>query len=46
MISVPFDKIPSLLQTLREMPWEPEPYKPDGLAYVKKLRIGLGLDKP
>lgn len=46
MISIPFDKIAPLMQTLTEMPWVPEPYKPDGLDYVKKMRIGLGLDKP
>jgi uncharacterized protein (DUF169 family) len=45
LISVPFDKLPSLLQTLREFPWVPEPYKPDGLEYVRKLRTRLGLDK-
>jgi uncharacterized protein (DUF169 family) len=46
MISIPFDKLNSLMQTLREMPWVPEPYKPDGLEYVRKLRIDLGLDPP
>jgi hypothetical protein len=46
MISIPFDKIAPLMQTLKEMPWVPKPYEPDGLDYVKKLRIGLGLDKP
>jgi len=45
MIAIPFDKIPSLLHTLRVMPWIPEPYNPDGLEYVKRLRIDLGLDK-
>jgi uncharacterized protein (DUF169 family) len=43
-ISVPFDQLPSLLQTLQEMPWVPEPYKRDGLEYVKQLRIKLGLE--
>jgi uncharacterized protein (DUF169 family) len=43
-ISIPFDILPSLLQTLREMPWVPEPYKPDGLEYVKKLRQRLGFE--
>jgi len=43
-ISVPFDQLPSLLQTLGEMPWVPEPYKPEGLDYVKQLRIKLGLE--
>ena len=46
LISVPYDKLPSLLQTLREMPWMPEPYKENGPEYVKKLRVRLGLDKP
>ena len=45
-ISIPFDLLPSLLQTLQEMPWVPAPYKSDGLEYVKKLRIELGLDPP
>jgi uncharacterized protein (DUF169 family) len=43
IISVPFDQLPSLLQTLREMPWVPGPFKPDGLEYVKRLRKKLGL---
>jgi uncharacterized protein (DUF169 family) len=45
-ISIPFDLLPDMLQTLREMPWEPEPYKANGLEYVKNLRIRLGLDPP
>lgn len=45
-ISIPFDLLPSLLQTLQDMPWVPAPYKSDGLEYVKKLRIDLGLDPP
>jgi uncharacterized protein (DUF169 family) len=43
-VSIPFDQMPSLLQTLREMPWIPEPYKPEGLEYVKQLRLRLGLE--
>ena len=31
--------------SLREMPWIPRPYQPDGLEYVKRLRIKLGLDR-
>jgi uncharacterized protein (DUF169 family) len=46
LISVPFDKIPPLLDTLAVMPWVPEPYKETGLEYVKNLRIDLGLDQP
>jgi uncharacterized protein (DUF169 family) len=45
-MSIPFDILPSLLQTLQDMPWVPEPYKAGGLEYVKKLRIDLGLDPP
>jgi uncharacterized protein (DUF169 family) len=45
-ISVPYNKITSLLDTLKIMPWVPEPYKENGLEYVKNLRIRLGLDKP
>jgi len=44
-ISVPFDKIPSLLDTLESMPWVPEPYKENGLEYVRQLRIRRGLEK-
>jgi uncharacterized protein (DUF169 family) len=43
-LSIPFLVLPSFLQTLQEMPWVPSPYKPDGLDFVKKLRIDLGLD--
>jgi uncharacterized protein (DUF169 family) len=46
MISIPFDKIQPLLDTLSNMPWVPEPYKENGLEYVKNLRIKLGLEKP
>ncbi|OGN95318.1 MAG: hypothetical protein A2Y89_07025 [Chloroflexi bacterium RBG_13_51_18] len=46
MISVPFDKIKPLLDTLAVMPWVPEPYKENGLEYVKNLRIRLGLEEP
>ncbi len=46
MISIPFDKIQPLLDTLANMPWVPEPYKENGLEYVKNLRIKLGLEQP
>jgi uncharacterized protein (DUF169 family) len=45
-ISVPFDQIAALLQTLQEMPFIPRPYQSDGLEYVKELRIKLGVDPP
>jgi len=43
-ISIPFNVLPGFLQTLKEMPWVPAPYKPDGLEYVSKLKARLGLD--
>lgn len=46
LISIPFDRLPFLLQTLEVMPWVPEPYKADGAEYAKNLRIRLGLEKP
>jgi uncharacterized protein (DUF169 family) len=45
-ISIPFNRLPSLLETLRSMPWVPRPYRPDGSEYVKGLRKKLGLDGP
>jgi uncharacterized protein (DUF169 family) len=44
-ILIPFDQLPRILLTLREMPWIPRPYQPDGLEYVKQVRIKLGLEK-
>ncbi len=45
-ISIPLDQLHAMLHTLREMPWIPRPYRPDGLEYVKQLRVKLGLDAP
>ena len=45
-ISIPLDQLPSLLHSLQEMPWIPRPYQPDGMEYVKQLRIKLGIDPP
>jgi len=44
-ISIPFDWLSSMLETLREMPWVPDPYKEGGFEYVKQLRKRLGLDE-
>ena len=46
LISIPFDLLPSLLQTLRDMPWELPAYKPDGMEFVRKLLIDLGITPP
>jgi uncharacterized protein (DUF169 family) len=43
-ISIPFDVLSPLLETLREMAWVPEPYKENGPEYVKKLKVRLGLE--
>jgi uncharacterized protein (DUF169 family) len=43
-VSIPFDQLPSILRTLREMPWVPKPFGPDGPEYVKQLRKELGLE--
>jgi uncharacterized protein (DUF169 family) len=44
-VCIPYDRLPYMLQTLKEMPWVPRPFQPDGPEYAKKLRIHLGLDK-
>jgi len=45
-ICVPYDKIPSLLDTLAVMPWVPEAYQENGLEWVRQLRVRMGLEKP
>jgi len=42
-MAIPFDRLTSMLRVLREMPWIPEPFKPNGSEYVKRLRKELGL---
>ena len=44
IISIPFDLLPSLLQTLQEMPWVLPAYKPDGPEFVRRLIDKLGID--
>jgi len=46
LVSIPFDLLSSLLQTLQEMPWVLPAYKPDGQEFVKRLLIELGLTPP
>ena len=43
IISIPFDLLPSLLQTLQVMPWVPPAFEPDGLAFVGRLLDKLGV---
>ena len=46
IISIPFDLLPSLLQTLQDMPWVLPAYKPDGLEFVGRLLDKLGITPP
>jgi len=43
IISIPFDLLPSMLQTLQDMPWVLPAYKPDGLEFVRRLLTKLGV---
>ena len=43
LISIPFDLMSSLLQTLQVMPWVLPAYKPDGMEFVKRLLDKLGI---
>jgi len=46
LVSIPFDLLPSMLQTLRDMPWVLPAYEPDGMEFVKRLLIELGITPP
>ena len=46
IISIPFDLLSSLLQTLRDMPWVLPAYKPDGKEFVRQLLVELGIAPP
>ena len=42
-VCIPLNKLPSVIRSLREMPWTPEAFKPGGQEFVKQLREKLGL---
>ncbi|MBA7519780.1 hypothetical protein ES705_11867 [subsurface metagenome] len=46
LISIPFDLLCPMLETLREMPWVLPAYKPDRLEFVRRVLIELGLAPP
>jgi len=46
ILSIPFDLLPSILQTLHEMPWILPAYKPDGMEFVGKVLSNLGISPP
>jgi uncharacterized protein (DUF169 family) len=46
IISIPFDLLSSMLQTLQKMPWVLPAYKSDGMEFVKQLLNKLGILTP
>ena len=46
LVSIPFDLLSSLLQTLHDMPWVLPAYKPDGPEFVRRVLIELGIAPP
>ena len=46
LVSIPFDLLPSLLQTLQDMPWILPAFEPDGPEFVRRLLIELGITPP
>jgi len=46
IISIPFDLLPSMLQSLQDMPWVLPAYEPDGPEFIKRLLVKLGLTPP
>jgi uncharacterized protein (DUF169 family) len=45
-ISIPFDQLASLLETLQEMPWVLPTYEPDGSEFMKRIQRDFGLIPP
>jgi hypothetical protein len=46
IISIPFDLLPSVLQTLQKMPWVLPAFKSDGAEFVGRLMDKLGILPP
>jgi uncharacterized protein (DUF169 family) len=46
LFSIPFDLLPSLLQTLQDMPWTLPAYEPGGQEFVNGVLTDLGLAPP
>jgi uncharacterized protein (DUF169 family) len=46
LVSIPFDLLPSMLQTLQDMPWVLPAYEPDGPEFVRRLLVKLGITPP
>src|SRR4030042_4745724 len=43
LVSIPFDLLPYMLQALRDMPWVLPAYAPDGMEFVRRLLVKLGI---
>jgi uncharacterized protein (DUF169 family) len=43
LVSIPFDLLPSMLQTLQDMPWVLPAFESDGPEFVKRLLGRLGI---
>jgi uncharacterized protein (DUF169 family) len=46
LVSIPYNLLPSMLQTLQDMPWVLPAYEPDGLEFIRRLLIKLGMTPP
>jgi uncharacterized protein (DUF169 family) len=46
LVAIPFGILPSMLQTLQDMPWILPAYEPDGKEFVRRLLVKLGLTPP
>ena len=46
LVSIPFDLLPSILQTLQDMPWVLPAFEPDGPEFVRRLLVKLGIPPP
>jgi uncharacterized protein (DUF169 family) len=46
LVSIPFDLLPSMLQTLQDMPWVLPAFEPDGPEFVRGLLVKLGMTPP
>jgi uncharacterized protein (DUF169 family) len=43
LVSIPFDLLSFMSQTLQDMPWVLPAYEPDGMEFVRRLLVELGL---
>ena len=46
IVSIPFDLLSHMIQSLQDMPWVLPAYEPDGMEYVKQLLAKLDLIPP